>query len=303
MRLRCVAVLIIGLLLHTSCANRQRYTVTTQDLAGFSSTELDFTFGEQQEFSRNPFVTVTIQGQVFRLMFDTGAESATISLSPSALERIQVDFMKDTVHYNDAEGNEYRARKYIIPEVVLGSLSLTNVPADENLNARGEFDGYAGLELFRNFNVLFDYASQTITLYRNDITPEYIQQDGWHRTSFHDKLSIDIQPSFLEDAYSVIIDTGSGYFVMPRQSDLAEKTIRHFGSMAGESRTNDRTGLDVMLFTFDQVYLNGYDIGEQDVVIMDLGNYLGNGILGYNLFKNNQVFINFASKEMWLKRN
>lgn len=302
MNLRYLIPIFWGALSCVSCTSMQHYEISETDGAGFTSTVLPFAFGEQQEFERIPFITVEIQGQPFRLMMDTGAEWTVISLSPAAIEQLQAEPTEETVQYLDAEGNKYQARTFRLPEVVMGELTLTDVPVAENLNAHGDFDGYIGLELLRNFHVLFDYRARSISLYRNNVTPGFLQSGGWHRARFHDKLSIEIRPDFLDRAYSVIIDTGSGYFVMPKQSGLAEAIMRHNGSGAAETHTNSRTGLDIMFFSMEHAFVGEYDIGNQDIVIMDMGGYLGDGITGFNLFDNNRVFIDFSARDIWFRK-
>jgi hypothetical protein len=100
--------------------------------------------------------------------------------------------------------------------------------------------------------------------------------------------------------YRIGLDTGSNATAIPADSDLAEAIIDSYGVAVENFITNERTGQEIYFFDIN-LYLGDYPLGRHECVIVDMARYMGNGLMGYDFFINNEVFADFDAKTVWLK--
>jgi hypothetical protein len=290
--------LVLAVALGGCFGHRAPYVVAEGDMARFAPTEIPLSFGGHD--GRYAVIRPVIQGQGFDLMLDTGAGWATVTLTPAALERLDVTYTGGAVTHRDAEGKLYRAREFTIPSLTVGGLELTNVPAYENLTSPPGFDGYVGLGLLRNFNVLIDYGARKMTLYRKGEVPAFIADEGWYRYEYSGAQQFDVRFEGVTGEYRIGLDTGSNATAIPAGSDLAEAIIECYAIPVENVVVNERTGQEVLFFKID-LSLGEHALGEHDCVITDMAGYMGNGVMGYDFFINNKVFADFDANTVWLK--
>ncbi len=102
--------------------------------------------------------------------------------------------------------------------------------------------------------------------------------------------------------YLVGIDTGSNTFSIPKKSDLAIHIINTYGLKEENKITNERNGKIVYRYLIKDFFLGTHPLGEMVVIISDMADYMGNGILGYDFFYNNLVFIDFHRSVLYIKK-
>lgn len=303
MKVLSFALLISLILLSEGCVSlpSSKFNLRKDDLLGFTETEISIDFGGYE--NHYAIIPVSIQGVTLKLMFDSGSEWGTITLIPEVLDKIKVNYTANKMQYRDAYGNVYYTRKFTIPEIRIGDLNITNIIAVENLTSPEGFDGYIGLGFLKNFNMMIDYQNKRITLYRNTIIPDFLEAEKWFRYRYYENQQFKINFNFLNKEYQIGLDSGSGTTAIPVGSELGKDILSHLGITEENVVINQRTGENVYIYNIEHIYLDEYDLGKQVCVLSDdMSGYMGNGLMGFDFFNNNIIFICFESKDIWLKR-
>jgi hypothetical protein len=290
-----LAVLSIALL---GLFAQEKYVVPAHEIADFTATQLELGFAGSHE--RLAYVAVNIQGISLRLMVDTGY-FAPLSINSDVLDRLDVEFTGRKAS-RDMHGKIYLAREYVLPELSLGELTLSDVPGVENLTSPSGFDGTVGLELLRNFNLLLDYRGGRFTLLRKDRRPQELAEDGWFRYRGGISASFEVSLDGTNERYAIGLDSGCSYTTVDSDSPLG-RALR--ATLGEDERYQAVTEAGETLFVYPDVHLlldGRYDLGPSTCVVTDIHPPVGDGFLGYDLFWNSTVFVDHEAGEIWLRR-
>ena len=223
-------------------------------------------------------------------------------VTPQALSTMAVRLTGKSTTYKDAEGKPYYARQFIVPRVELNELIITDIPGVENLNGPPDFDGTIGMALIRNFNLLVDYSEEKVTLFRKDDYPGFLSNEQWSAHRFRKPLQLRVRFDFSDAEYEMGLDTGFSVTAIPKASDLGQELVSNL-KIGDQHRTiNTRTGKEVFMYNLEHIYLDGYDLGNNTCILSDAPTYMGNGLMGFDFFNNNKVFLDFGNGRVWLKR-
>jgi hypothetical protein len=287
----------LGLVLLTGCAG---ILPQQSDRAGLPKAVVPLSFTGHE--ARYPVVSVYIQGKAYRLMLDTGAEGAAIGLTPEALATIDARFTGETRAYRNAYGECYESKEFIISRVSLGDLEIREIVGIETHDSVYGLDGIVGLELLRQFSVLINYNMRRLVLYACGHTPHFLTQERWFKYNYGRGLRIGVEFGFLDGRYELGLDTGCGCSLVPVDSDLGGAIRSESGPKAWEIIRDEEASREYLSCYVDHVYLDEYDLGGTRLVLGDLPPYMNDGVIGFDLFNNNVVYINFWKREIWLRR-
>jgi hypothetical protein len=252
--------------------------------------------------ARYPVVTVRIQGRRLRLLLDTGSPDEAVGLSREAAAELDVCFTGKSRVYRDAYGGCYQSREFVIPSIELGNLELTGVVCNERPTNVYGLDGAVGLELLSRFDVLIDYEGRVLRLFRRNRTPDFLADEEWHRHGYERGLCVSIEFDFLDGRHELQLDSGCGCNFVAGTSDLGRGMRSALGDNSWTVPLGGGTTRYCPSYRIKRHYLGDHDIGGGQFVLGDLPPHLGNGVLGYDFFASNLVYIRFSKKEIWLKR-
>jgi len=273
--------------------------VNPADLEGFDCLELPLTFaGPDNHFS---VVTARIQGHAFRLMLDT-ADYAAFSLTPGALNKLDVKITGKR-SYRDMTGRRFCSRKFIVPSMQLGTLTLTQVPGRENVNGPPQYDGTIGRALLAGFYTLIDYPHKTLTLYKKDREPPCLRGQGWFRYDCKREMQFKVRLEGLARDYWIGLDSGTGLTFVPRDSELGRAMRSALKpTRVTEGSVNNVPADDLRFYEIGRVTLDGYDIGRMACLVGPAARYMGNGLMGFDFLASNRVLVDFATQTVWLRK-
>ncbi len=293
------AASLAGTLLYTGCAI-PRALLQVGPQVRFIKTDVPLTFAGYE--ARYPVVTVRIQGQRLRLLLDTGSPDEGLGLSDDAVAELDVHFTGKTRVYRDAYGGCYQSREFVIPSVELGDLELRSVVGNERPTGVYGLDGAMGLELLRRFDVLIDYEGKVLRLFRPDRAPDFLADDRWHVHGYEGNLCLTVGFEFLDGTHELNLDTGCGCNFVAGRSELGRAMRSALGDNGWTVPLAGSTTQHCPYYRIERHYLDDHDIGSGHFVLGDLPSHLGNGVLGYDFFASNLVYIRFSKREIWLKR-
>ncbi len=295
--MRHARLVFLGLVLLAGCAGA---FLQQSNRATFPKAVVPLGFTGHE--ARYPVVSVHIQGRAYRLLLDTGAEGAALGLTPEALATIDARFTGRTRAYRNAYGECYRSKEFVVPRISLGDLQIREVVAIETHDSVYGLDGIVGLELLRQFSVLIDYNMRRLVFYACGHTPASLPQERWFKYNYARELRIGVEFGFLDGRHELGLDTGCGCSLVPIDSDLGGAIRSEVGPGVWEIIHDEGAGREYVSCYVDHVYLDTYDLGGTRLVLGDLPPYMNDGVIGFELFKNNLVYINFWKREIWLKR-
>ena len=81
-----------------------------------------------------PVVDVLLNGKPIPVAVDLGGDD-TIELTTTALSKVKVRYLQDRYTWLDAKGHRLEARKFVIPELRIGSAVFRNVEGHEDAEA------------------------------------------------------------------------------------------------------------------------------------------------------------------------
>ncbi len=122
------------------------------------------------EFINNKLIIpVTINGSVYRFLFDTGAPNV---ISKELYEKIGPEIIKST-KTTDAVGNSDDLNIVQLPEIMIGNYSFSNTRSlvydirNIDIFKCLDIDGFIGSNLLKNSIVQIDFANKTLILTNN----------------------------------------------------------------------------------------------------------------------------------------
>lgn len=268
----------------------------------FSATEPEYFTLVDKDFSKAvlplsfvnglPVVAVTIEGQLFRLILDTGADKTTIDLKPDAINKIKVKYLEDVKNSLDVYGNAYQSRSFEIPQLQLGKLKFTDFIAGEELRDFILVDGIIGNCFLKNFYVLFDYQKNRAVLYPKGEYPSELNLDKWRQIEFeHNDIGIIISVKI--DAFDrelkFCLDSGSGSSGIKKSGLLRAKDLEGLSEKIGR------------LVTYDHVSIAGIDLSRVNFYVVDFKEPPVDGFFGDYFFNRFKTLIDFDRDVLFVK--
>ncbi len=206
------------------------------------------------EFINNKIIIpVTIDGTVYRFMFDTGAPNV---ISKEVSENINPRILK-TSKTTDAVGNTYNLETVLIPEVSIGNITFKDTKAlSYDIRKIDVFnclniDGFIGSNLLKNSIVQINFDTQTLTLTNNK-----------------HKLDLDKNNSTKMD----ILGQQHSPFI--------------FIGLQGKTDAKDQVLVDTGMDGFYDISHRSYDIFKNYDILKDIATAVGENIIG--IFGNGQ---------------
>jgi len=292
-----LVALVVSSLVVLGLFSRREYVVPADQIGDFTAVELPLVFAGSHQ--RLVYVSVPVQGVSLRLMVDTG-HFAPLSINSDVLDCLDVELTARRLH-RDMRGNTYVVREFVLPTLSLGTLDLSNVPGVENVTSPPGFDGTIGLGLLRHFNLLFDYRGERLTLFRKDRHPEELTENGWYRCPYGLSSCFGVAVDGIDEGYEIGLDSGSSHTTVDADSRLGRALRTSLGEDARYQVVDD-TGETLFVYPNVRFLLGGeFDLGPSTCVVMELDPPTGDGLMGYDFFWNNAVFVDYGAGEMWLR--
>lgn len=128
----------------------------------------------QTRMNINAAVTVNGKPVNLLLLFDTGSKWA-VSLSKETCRQLALYNQWETIgsqRGRTSDGRTIRSETVLLPKLMFGNLSLSNVPADLETESGdgGLVYNIVGNDVLKRFNVIIDYANGLIYLKPNSLT-------------------------------------------------------------------------------------------------------------------------------------
>lgn len=270
---RSFASLIIVLFI-SSCGSSQNVTIDQEA----THIRIPLTFS-----SGIPYVTVEIQDKRIPLKLDLGGFS-TISLSDSILRELEVSY-SGSRSSSDAFGNNYRARDYVIPEVDIQGLILSNIEGSEHktyLTPAKAGNGYIGYGLLSKFkSIVIDYPRKQLILSRDASLPVSYSEQMWTTIPFSDKGGVVAPLTIDGQELSFWWDTGANYSIIYPEFANPEKT---------------RQASNARIYTPSRVNFGGKEMKQTEFVVLALTGPGEDGLIGHSFFINHVVLIDFERR-------
>jgi hypothetical protein len=111
-----------------------------------------------------------------------------------------------------------------------------------------------------------------------------------------------VNNDFLDGEYEFGLDTGCNCNFLSKDSDLGKNLQTKLGVTPENVIFDERTQQKYLSYHIDHLYLQTYDLGKSHFVLCKMPGHMNNGLIGFDFFHNNLVYIDFEQKELWLKR-
>jgi hypothetical protein len=153
----------------------------------------------------------------------------------------------------------------------------------------------------RRFDTLIDYDAAELLLLEPDSRVAPTPVEGWRAYQYRGNLMLDIRFPFIDGQHEMLLDSGCGCTLVSRRSGLGRKLQSALSEQTAEIIYDGITGGEYRSYEIDNLYLEDYDLGETRLAIGDIAPYIRNGLLGFDFFANNTVYINFRRQQIWLR--
>lgn len=251
--------------------------------AGLEVDTIPFRFGENNHI----LVAVTIEGQRYDFVFDSGAARTTT--------RHGIPFRKvdqDTAYLIDAYGQAYNASFVSLDTLRIGKLAISDL--SQVFQTAMDIDGIIGGDILRHLAWKIDfakrhiYAAKTSTLFGVDHRDGMyfrLRENSPYTTCHIDGTAIEtlidtgnsdlltINNRHLTDRFSMLTDRITSWFVRPRKSNPFTDYAAGF---------SERTTVDTVSFIESKVALGGHVL---DGEVVDFGPCRPSAFLGLDLLK------------------
>jgi hypothetical protein len=240
-----------------------------------------------------PVIEIKIDGKLFHLLIDTGAEDAIVKLTHNALKKILVTTQTGEDRTFDYKGNSYQNMKFSISSLKIGELEFRNVNASEELRTTIEEDGIIGNQLQKKFNVLFDYKAERMVLYPLNSYPEEIKNESWTKINIEHNnigLTLNCRTELAERDLKFCLDTGVGSIENGKTYGILKTT-----ALDKEREKNETINIE-------KLQIDGINLAPFDFKFLDFNIPPIDGFLGNNFFTKYKVLIDFNHNLIYLKK-
>lgn len=248
-----------------------------------------------------PVIEMAVGSQKVRLGIDTGANKDAVTIGTSALERLNVVFLKSQHFYTDAQakGKIYKSRKYLMPSAQIGKIKIANLVGSENVSGYDSTDGFIGNGLLQNFKVLFDYPNMQMILYSRDSTASDLNLESWSKIPFHrtsEGIIVEGKFESMSNTLQYILDTGCTVHNDKESMGIIRPRYAPSDMLEGVLLLPQLSENELPYIRSSHFYLGGIDIGEQLFLEYDFKHPSVAGFIGHNFFQKHRVLIDFQSQ-------
>ena len=188
--IKCLFLLTIFLLSCINAYSMEDFSIINEN---FTKEELPLSFVSKGL----PIVEIKIEDQIYNLILDTGADSVAMAFVPSAINRLNPQYLINQKQSLDINGNSYQERQFKLSQVSIGNLKIANLICSEELRDFVPKYGIIGNQFLKHFNVYLDYENLKVILYPKNINPSELELEKWHKVSFeHNHIGIVLNGKF-----------------------------------------------------------------------------------------------------------
>lgn len=213
-------------------------------------------------------------------MLDLGGHEG-ISLTAAELEQAKVRFLAETSRFQNAKGEQLEARRFVAPDVAIGSLALGDVEGGEAIF--GDFappdrNGYIGEPVLGRYLLVLDYPAGNIRLYRSGDSVALAEECGTHtfEIRFAHGVARSVAATELGDL-EFVWDTGTtSNFLRPS----ANANLARLGRQVDDGPP---------VITLSKVVLGDRDVGPQEFRLFPFAAPAVDGYLGSGLMSSRKV--------------
>jgi len=235
-----------------------------------------------------PQIVLQVGGKEIPLLVDLGG-FAGIVLGREIVEDMEVTYTGRLQLSVDARGQPSLSKEFVLPECALGEFRVSGlrgyVAADPPEGARAVVrNGYIGLDLLKQFGLIFDYSNRTLVLIRGDRAPAQYFVGDWpvlRMVPSADGVMTTAQTAGRQ--LRCIWDTGATFSV------IKPSVARDLGhAVEGQAA----------LVQLDEFVLGQRDYGPIEFFPLEFHHPDADCILGYNLFSQHVVGVDFANRQV-----
>ncbi|MCC9136827.1 retroviral-like aspartic protease family protein [Pontibacter silvestris] len=250
------------------------------------------------------FIKVQVNNKPANFILDTGAPTLVIS------KRLATN----ATHTLDGKGvtGNIQVQQVVVPKLVLGDMQLSETPAIamdlahlEKLTKK-QIDGLIGYSTLKDYELLLDYGSKTLTLFRANAT------------DYHTHIKPTSEMPFKLQAHIPVVEATIGNQKMLFGLDTgAEANLLNIGSISKlnsndykKSNVRNISGANATAVAAQEAYvkatlINGHTYSNMQYVFSDIsplnqGYGLSiDGLLGYPFLSARKMSINFADSKVY----
>ena len=257
-----------------------------------------------------PHVELNINGQKATFLLDTGS-SRGLHLTKDWMEKIDnLHILPEKQGSTDITGKIIFTEQFIIPQININDMKFTDIEGNElqpwglSLGNEDEVDPLKnemtiGLGLFKDKQLLLDYAKNTMTVAESDVDLRS-SLFKWQEIPFIlDQEGLIIKLKQKDKLYSFVLDTGASISVTSSKNNKGLLTIS-----CAKAAINMDTGdhpCQVAIFnvygTPTPIKLSVLDLATFGEDISALGKA---GLIGANFLQKHNMLINMKTKQVWI---
>jgi len=233
-----------------------------------------------------PNIEVEVDTLKVPLLFDAGHFSS-ITLSPTIINKLNVKYTGDYITCYDIKGNKLKAKELILPKLSIGNFTLSGVRGQEEIFDENwvppNTNGVIGLGILDQFKLIIDYRDSVVTFMPDSIFPKQYNIESWDKLNFdYNNYGISTSTKIDGKRHKLIWDTCAQFSKLKTNYKDSNNVIKKEG----------RYFLNALSFIIDN-----NNFGPFEFILMDL-RLPFDGVIGYNFFARNLVYIDFEKKIM-----
>ncbi|MEN5054016.1 retropepsin-like aspartic protease [Sphingobacterium kitahiroshimense] len=185
-----------------------------------------------EQLSGKMFVYITINGESYKFLFDTGAP---LIVSNKIYTKLQLKKIQG-VNVNDANGQKEESIITLLPQLNIGNITFLNSSAivirdDNDLFKCWGIEGIIGSNILRNSIVQIDQKSKTITI-KNSIENSPLDKKSYLKMELSDVhstpyINLNFDKNNVKVLDRVLFDTGANCFY--------DMSLETYNSLKGDS--------------------------------------------------------------------
>ena len=252
-----------------------------------------------------PCVITGIEGRQYTLGIDLGSKYP-LSLSKDILDAIHNKIAQGAVQWKDAQGKTYEAPSYLIPQISIGNLVLTNVIAAQ------EDDNFITNTTLWNDNQYASICQKSGTLGRPVLEKTNLLMDFPNSIMLasNDKKALKRAGIFLDKMVAISFETGNKGIILKVDTDLgilrlsldtgATFTLIRSSCFQGQSCVKDNRGF--FAFTTSKFSIGDANFGEKRLLLYNITSELHeiDGFLGMDFLEHHVIYIDYQNKILYL---
>lgn len=244
-------------------------------------------------FEDAPVLTVKIGEKKAKLVFDTGA-SIPLSLAKSIIDSVGgIKYTGEQHRSIDSAGKISSSATFFVEKVTLGEYHAKKVKGKDykpwgmyvtesgktEHKSKTEDHGVIGLGFFKNKNFIIDYSRKKIFILEGNAVPPDYKDVSWHSTPLIlSKEGLIIQTKVNNHAAAFLLDTGSTGSMLRTTKILSQKNSENNSILA------------------ETFLISGKNYGPIKFFLLNFPKFSFDGLLGYDFFLKNVVYIDFDKK-------